>query len=70
MHNFVYDYNEDGHWRECTDCGYETTPAAHTYANGRCTVCNMQMLMKAPPVIALPPEDEPLPVPEDQKATL
>ncbi len=70
MHNFVYDYNEDGHWRECTDCGHETTPAAHTYANGRCTVCNMQMLMKAPPVIAIPEEDEPLPVPEDQKATL
>ncbi len=70
MHNFVYDYNADEHWQECTDCGYETTPTAHTYANSRCTVCNMQMLMKSPPVIAIPEEDEPLPVPEDQKETL
>jgi hypothetical protein len=30
----------------------------------------MQLLMKAPPIIAIPKEDEPLPVPEDQKATL
>lgn len=70
LHNFEYSYNEDGHWRVCTDCGHETAMSAHTYSGGRCTVCNMQMLMKAPPVIALPPEDEPLPVPEDQKATL
>ena len=70
LHNFEYSYNEDGHWRECTDCGYETAMSAHTYSGGRCTVCNMQMLMKAPPVIAIPEEDEPLPVPEDQKATL
>ena len=39
------------------------TTTAHTYANSRCTVCNMQMLMKSPPVIAIPEEDDPCPFP-------
>ena len=68
-HTLHYHYDADGHWQECTDCGYETASLAHNFANSKCTVCGCPQFIIMD-IIAIPEEDEPLPVPEDQKATL
>ncbi len=65
-HTLSFRYNIDKHWQECSVCDYETLPLNHNFVNGRCSVCNAYHGI----IAALPPEDEPLPVPEDQKATL
>ncbi len=33
-------FDEEGHWYECTLCDEVTEKEAHTYENGKCTVCN------------------------------
>ena len=65
-HTLSFRYNIDKHWQECSVCDYETLPLNHNFVNGRCSVCNAYHGI----IAALPPEDEPLPGPEDQKATL
>ncbi len=65
-HTLSYHYDTNTHWRECSVCDYETLPLNHTFVGGYCSVCGAGNLI----IAALPPEDEPLPVPEDQKATL
>ena len=68
-HLLGYSYDADGHWQECSLCSFKTASLAHKFADSRCTVCGcpQHMIMD---IIAIPEEDEPLPVPEDQKATL
>ena len=68
-HTLHYHYDADGHWQECSLCSFETASLAHNFADSRCTVCGcpQHIIMD---IIAIPEEDEPLPVPEDQKATL
>lgn len=65
-HTLSYHYDTNTHWRECSVCDYETLPLNHTFVGGYCSVCGAGNLI----IAALPPEDEPLLVPEDQKATL
>ena len=70
-HTLSYHHNVDTHWWECSVCDYATAPVAHIFVNGRCRVCNALQISTGPAsIIAIPEEDEPLPVPEDQKATL
>ena len=70
-HTLSYHHNVDTHWRECSVCDYATAPVAHIFVNGRCRVCNALQIGTGPAsIIAIPEEDELLPVPEDQKATL
>jgi hypothetical protein len=70
-HTLSYHHNVDTHWRECSVCDYATAPVAHIFVNGRCRVCNALQIETGPAsIIAIPEEDELLPVPEDQKATL
>ena len=64
-HVFTYQYNETTHWQACA-CGYTKGIGEHDFESGRCRICNARQVI----IAALPPEDEPLPVPEDQKATL
>ena len=68
-HTLHYHYDADGHRQECSVCSFETASLAHDFADFRCTVCGcpQHMIMD---IIAIPEGDEPLPVPEDQKATL
>ena len=68
-HLLGYSYDADGHWQECSVCSYETASFAHNFANSECTVCGCPQFIIMD-IIAIPEEDEPLPVPEDQKATL
>ena len=71
-HTLSYAYDIDHHWRECSVCDYETTPADHIFVNDYCRVCNAPYIGSGPAnIIVIPPEeDELLPVPEDQKAFL
>ena len=68
-HLLSYSYDADGHWQECSLCSFETVSQAHNFVDSECTVCGcpQHIIMN---IIAIPEEDEPLPVPEDQKATL
>ena len=68
-YTFEYTYSTTLHSGTCSVCGYETASLAHNFENSKCTVCGcpQRMIMD---IIAIPEEDEPLPVPEDQKATL
>jgi hypothetical protein len=68
-HTLHYHYDADGHWQECSVCSFETASLAHNFANSECTVCGCPEFIIMD-IIAIPEEDEPLPVPEDQKATL
>ena len=68
-HLLGYSYDADGHWQECSLCSFKTVSLAHNFVGSECTVCGcpQHMIMD---IIAIPEEDEILPVPEDQKATL
>ena len=68
-HTLRYHYDADGHWRECSVCSFETASLAHNFVDSECTVCGCPQFIIMD-IIAIPEEDEPLPVPEDQKATL
>ena len=71
-HTLSYHHNVDTHWRECSVCDYATAPLVHVFVNGRCRVCNALQIGSGPAnIIVIPPEeDELLPVPEDQKASV
>lgn len=68
-HLLGYSYDADGHWQECSLCSFETVSFAHNFVDSECTVCGCPEFIIMD-IIAIPEEDEPLPVPEDQKATL
>jgi len=42
--HYIWSSNSYYHWRECDDCGYSTSMYAHTFSNGKCTVCGQSQI--------------------------
>ena len=44
-HDLSYSYDENGHWQECADCGYETSTTEHddNDGDGVCDDCGWEM---------------------------
>lgn len=38
-HSYSWTHNANYHWRACSECGFTSAQTAHTYSNGKCTVC-------------------------------
>lgn len=51
-HTYEWTYSASYHWRECTVCGFTSAQTAHSYSNGKCTICgrieNISMVNKTP----------------------